>query len=350
MVVIMFAYDLIIISRLNNVSPLTLKIFSLISQSYYLLVLLVMILAFKKSRKDGIFAGSIMFFSVLLNFFLKYAFNIMRPYEGMNNLNIIETKVAPSFPSQHTQTSFTAATLSSDYTRLFYIWALLIGISRVVLGVHYLTDVLVGMIIGYGIAKISLIKKEEIVEFLHNFETRRQLFHAVFGILIAMSIYLLKEFSLIFLITLLIVAIVSSYLEKRGSRIPAITWIINTFGRSKEIPAKGVIFFIMGALLTFLIFPIEVVVPALIILSLGDSFATMIGKQYGKRKIFYNKEKSWEGTLAGIFAAFIGVSFFVGLNVAFIASLIAGIFESIDFKVDDNLVIPLAAAFVISLI
>ena len=61
-----------------------------------------------------------------------------------------------SFPSNHAANSFAAAgVLSVFYRRLryaFYAFALLIGLSRPILGVHYPSDVLAGAVLGSAVA------------------------------------------------------------------------------------------------------------------------------------------------------------------------------------------------------
>ena len=64
-----------------------------------------------------------------------------------------------SFPSGHTQTAFGTATyLSCLYPALspvFFLLALAVGISRIALGVHFPLDVLVGAMVGSGIALLG---------------------------------------------------------------------------------------------------------------------------------------------------------------------------------------------------
>lgn len=61
-----------------------------------------------------------------------------------------------SFPSGHTSMAFAAATsISLEYPKWYiiapaYLWASSVGFSRMYLGVHYPSDVLVGAIIGTG--------------------------------------------------------------------------------------------------------------------------------------------------------------------------------------------------------
>ncbi len=65
-----------------------------------------------------------------------------------------------SFPSSHSARAFSIACASDfffpELSWLFYSLAILICWSRVYLGLHYLGDVLGGIIIGWGITKIIL--------------------------------------------------------------------------------------------------------------------------------------------------------------------------------------------------
>lgn len=94
--------------------------------------------------------------SVLLFICVKNLIGRPRPFESWDALTCL---IAPpdkfSFPSGHTMTAFAVwGALFIGTPLLSYLYlviAILIGLSRVFLGLHYPTDVLVGAVLGGGI-------------------------------------------------------------------------------------------------------------------------------------------------------------------------------------------------------
>ncbi len=92
---------------------------------------------------------------------LKKAIKRPRPCDFLLNL---KAHVTPSdkfsLPSGHTAAACLMASIVSHYYPAFTLlacsWAALIGLSRILLGVHYPTDVLAGMLLGMTIATLSL--------------------------------------------------------------------------------------------------------------------------------------------------------------------------------------------------
>ena len=119
----------------------------------------------KKTRKVGILCVAALLFSFLIdNVLLKNLVARTRPYEVIEGLTyLVKKPVDYSFPSGHTGTSFaTAVVLFLSFPKKYSFWflvlAVLIGFSRLYVGVHYPTDVLagtvVGLLAGFAAAKI----------------------------------------------------------------------------------------------------------------------------------------------------------------------------------------------------
>jgi undecaprenyl-diphosphatase len=94
-------------------------------------------------------------------FVLKNSCKRNRPEAALQNFHsIITPSDRFSFPSGHTSAAFMMATLLGYFIPPLmiplYCWATLVGFSRVVLGVHFPTDTLVGVMMGVGIAIFSL--------------------------------------------------------------------------------------------------------------------------------------------------------------------------------------------------
>jgi membrane-associated phospholipid phosphatase len=92
---------------------------------------------------------------------MKYAINRDRPFITYTDIVKKAKAGTPSFPSGHTSEAFATATyLSLSYPKWYVIapsfaWAGTVGYSRMHLGVHYPSDVLVGAIIGSGCAWLT---------------------------------------------------------------------------------------------------------------------------------------------------------------------------------------------------
>jgi len=115
-----------------------------------------------------------LFFSVIVSFFMKIIFHRLRPYQLklIPTLEILQKTNHLiwnySFPSFHTMLVFGAIPIiSREFPKLKYWWigfASLVAFSRIYFGVHFLSDVIVGGIVGYLIG-IGIVKLEEKYQF-----------------------------------------------------------------------------------------------------------------------------------------------------------------------------------------
>lgn len=124
------------------------------------IVLSVILLFPKKTRRAGILSVGALGSLCVTNFLLKNYVARVRPYEVVQGLQcLIPAQKDWSFPSGHASASFASAVViyKSCHRGIgvpALILAFAISLSRLYVGVHYPSDVIVGMIIGTLIALI----------------------------------------------------------------------------------------------------------------------------------------------------------------------------------------------------
>jgi undecaprenyl-diphosphatase len=102
--------------------------------------------------------------SFLFGILIKYIIARARPYEVLNISNLVPATLS-SFPSGHTIAVFCVLPfLSKAFPKpkiIFWTLAVLVGFSRIYLGVHYLSDVIAGAFIGYLFGELCLFVQEK---------------------------------------------------------------------------------------------------------------------------------------------------------------------------------------------
>jgi len=117
-------------------------------------------------RNKAVYLISSSMLALLITTSLKYLVNRPRPFITYPFLQKMIGASSPSFPSGHTSDAFTlAASLSFAFPKWYvvipsYVWAMLVGYSRMDLGVHYPSDVLASIIIGISSAFVCYKFKE----------------------------------------------------------------------------------------------------------------------------------------------------------------------------------------------
>ena len=136
-------------------NPIVVFITSLGDEGLIWIAATVLLLIPKKTRKIGVMSGLALLGSLIINNnIIKNIVARPRPYTRLEDLTILIPKPGEySFPSGHTSSSFAAGVvffrnLPKKWGVPALVLAILIGLSRMYVGVHYPTDVLAGMIVG----------------------------------------------------------------------------------------------------------------------------------------------------------------------------------------------------------
>lgn len=135
----------------------------------------VIMLFFKKTRRVGIAVLIALALNFLVsNLIIKNAVDRTRPFEADKNIMsfLEEWKVKipsdSSFPSGHSSSAFAAAVAATLYLKKkgipFMFLAVIISFSRIFLCVHFVSDVLVGILIGSIIAVAVYFAIERIMK------------------------------------------------------------------------------------------------------------------------------------------------------------------------------------------
>lgn len=300
---------------------------------------------------------------VWIGFILKRGFHALRPYELFDLLAPYRADGA-SFPSMHALIVFLILPLCKEVWKKWNaVWisiALCISFARIYLHVHFLIDVVIGAFIGYEIGNFVLYlqKKHRIFErlfelFQNQLEVRRQLLHLFFGLCI---VFLYKSSLItleIILVSIFLLGLISLFVKRK--KLSKVYRFLSFFEREKHLemfPMRGVIYFLIGAYISFIIFPENISSASILMLSCGDAVTNIFGKYFGKHAFFYNRKKTLEGSISGIIFSTMIASIFFPIFPSLIASLAAFFVESLPlqigkFEIDDNVTIPLVAGAVL---
>jgi undecaprenyl-diphosphatase len=95
----------------------------------------------------------------IIQILIKLIVNRPRPFEALHINSLVATSMS-SFPSGHAMMFFAFIPTMSKYfpkmKAILWIVAILVGFSRIYLGVHYFSDVIAGAILGYAIGLICM--------------------------------------------------------------------------------------------------------------------------------------------------------------------------------------------------
>lgn len=186
-------------------------------------------------------------------------------------------------------------------------------------------------------------------------EFLRKLIHIVFNTIIPLG-YLWLNIPKMWMLILLGIASVAVIIIDLSRHSDG--WIADIFSkyfnamlRPHEINGKltGASYVIVGSFISVAIFPKEIAILALLFTAVGDTFAALYGRRFGKIKIW---NKTLEGSVVGFLSCIIVALFFPQIpNILKFGGAFAAMFiEVLPINIDDNLRIPLFSGLIMLII
>lgn len=305
---------------------------------------------------------SVISLSFLLALALKPALGLLRPC-AFGAQSGVPCPDDFSLPSVHSAVAFglAAATIGLRTFPVYFIWGLLIGLSRIYLNVHTVSDVGAAMALAlFSTAIIDVLGISEGIftsksahrnfgrKILARDELSRKAVQAAIGaIVIGACLYFGSEFAVQAVAYCLAFGIVLFHLKSYRFSMPIIDTILHYLERPGAPAGFGALNFFIGILISLTLIPdLGLALSTVFILSVSDGAAAFFGIS-GKSTLPYNRYKTLRGS--GAFFLFALPAFLIGGAPALVIAALATLIESLPLPIDDNLSIPWAGVMVFAL-
>jgi len=191
-----------------------------------------------------------------------------------------------------------------------------------------------------------------------EYEITRAFLHMTLGILLLtfLSMRIINGFHIFIL--LILSGLISLIYKKY--KLPVISFFFENYERPKVLkrfPGKGLVTLLIGILLAYKLYPFDIAMTTIVVVSLLDPISRSFGMMFGKTiNILDPKKKKYiEGHIMGGVASFLVSMIYVNPIESLIAALVGIISESVIVQlngesIDDNIVVPLAVGVSILLL
>ena len=179
------------------------------------------------------------------------------------------------------------------------------------------------------------------------FELLRKSVHLVSVLIVLIYEFFGKEAILWVLMIFLVTVLFLDYFRlEHNMRIP---FFYTMYREDEANRLGGHIYFALGAISAIALFSKEIAYAAVLMTTFGDMVAALIGKSYGKRRVFqkiFKNDKSIEGSASEFITDFlVGLLILGNPLVSLVMAFSATLTETAVNKIDDNLVVPILAGF-----
>jgi len=187
-------------------------------------------------------------------------------------------------------------------------------------------------------------------------EILRQPVHILFGLfflfLVWKNLITIERLTIAFPLLLVVLALVKT------GYFPVATPLLKWLERPKDmeiLPGKSLFALFISTFLLLLWFPKQITLAALMVWAVGDGLNHLIGATLGRIPVPFNPKKNVEGPIAATIVASVGAHLFLPWVPAIIGSAFAMLVELhphrfFGWHIPDNLTVPLAAAFAMTLV
>ena len=181
-------------------------------------------------------------------------------------------------------------------------------------------------------------------------ELKRKLIHLSSSVIAITYLFVDRQLMLIMIGALLIISLAMDLMRYYSVDFNRLYLrFLKPILRLHELSSKGVVltgatYLLLAAFISILIFPGEIAVMAILVMTVCDTSAALVGKYFDKSKI---AAKTLEGSLAffisGLIVIFVtpkmtesNYEYLIAIAALFLTTLV----ELIPFKIDDNIIIP----------
>lgn len=180
----------------------------------------------------------------------------------------------------------------------------------------------------------------------------RAIFHAVLGILIIFLIYNLSRPVALIIIacgTTAFLAVDVARLQVPGLKSLFSRCLALFLRQKEENRLTGCSYFLLGCLITVLVFPKEIAIAAILFLSVGDPAAGIIKRWKGR---IWIGSKSLEGNIACLVVCLLVAVFIIVVSgqpaagVVIAGAIFAAVIQGLPLPINDNLTIPIFSGLI----